>query len=202
MALALPLGVLAARYQGWLVTLLERAAYLAQSIPGIVVALALVSLTVHSIRPLYQSALLLVIAYAILFLPLALVSVRSALMQAQPAAGGGRALARAGRVAVLVARHPAAGRAWAWGRGGAGVHLRDDGADRDLAAGADRHADAGDADLGGYLHPGLRRGGTLCGGAGGDVDAGLLAAGAALWRGQRVLSPVRWCDGAAGHFAV
>ena len=54
-------------------TLLERSAYLAQSIPGIVVALALVSLTVHSIRPLYQSTLLLVIAYSIVFLPLALV---------------------------------------------------------------------------------------------------------------------------------
>jgi iron(III) transport system permease protein len=84
MALALPLGVLAARYDGWVVTALERAAYLAQSIPGIVVGLALVSLTVHDVRPLYQSTLLLVAAYAILFLPLALVSVRAALMQAQP----------------------------------------------------------------------------------------------------------------------
>jgi iron(III) transport system permease protein len=77
LVLALPLGILAARSDGWLVTLL------AQSIPGIVVALALVSLTVHSLRPLYQSTFLLVIAYAIVFLPLALVSVRSALMQAQ-----------------------------------------------------------------------------------------------------------------------
>ncbi len=83
LVLALPLGILSTRYDGWLVTLLERSAYLAQSIPGIVVALALVSLTVHSIRPLYQSTALLVIAYAIVFLPLALVSVRSALMQAQ-----------------------------------------------------------------------------------------------------------------------
>jgi iron(III) transport system permease protein len=81
--LALPLGILAARYDGWIVTLLERSAYLAQSIPGIVVALALVSITVHDLRPLYQSTLLLVIAYAIVFLPLALVSVRSALVQAQ-----------------------------------------------------------------------------------------------------------------------
>jgi iron(III) transport system permease protein len=83
LALALPLGMLAARYNGFLVTVLERIAYLAQGIPGVVVALALVSLTVHSIKPLYQSTLLLVIAYAIVFLPLALVSVRAALMQAQ-----------------------------------------------------------------------------------------------------------------------
>jgi iron(III) transport system permease protein len=102
MALALPLGVLAARYDGWLVTALERAAYLAQSIPGIVIALALVSLTVHALRPLYESTALLVAAYAVLFLPLALVSVRAALTQAQPALEeAGRSLGL-GRAAVLL----------------------------------------------------------------------------------------------------
>lgn len=83
LALALPLGLLAARHEGMLITLLERGAYLAQSVPGIVVALALVSLTVHGIRPLYQSHALLLLAYAVLFLPLALVSVRAAFLQAQ-----------------------------------------------------------------------------------------------------------------------
>ncbi|MGE4482179.1 ABC transporter permease [Acidocella sp.] len=83
LALALPLGFLATRHQGLPSLLLERCAYLAQGIPGIVVALALISLSVHHLRPLYQSRGLLVIAYAILFLPLALVSVRAALSQAQ-----------------------------------------------------------------------------------------------------------------------
>jgi iron(III) transport system permease protein len=102
MALALPLGVLAARYNGWVVTALERAAYLAQSIPGIVIALALVSLTVHTLRPLYESTPLLVAAYAVLFLPLALVSVRAALTQAQPALEeAGRSLGL-NRAAVLL----------------------------------------------------------------------------------------------------
>jgi iron(III) transport system permease protein len=82
--LALPLGFLAVRYRGSLITLLERSAYLAQGMPGIVIALAIVSLAVHALHPLYQSAALLVVAYAILFLPLALVSVRAALAQAQP----------------------------------------------------------------------------------------------------------------------
>jgi iron(III) transport system permease protein len=91
LVLAVPLGILSARYDFWLITLLERSAYLAQSIPGIVVALALVSLTVHSLQPLYQSTALLVIAYAIMFLPLALVSVRTAFGQAQ------RRLEEAGR---------------------------------------------------------------------------------------------------------
>lgn len=84
MLLALPLGLLATRYDGWLVMVLERAAYLAQGVPGIAVALALISLTVHDLHPLYQSHFLLLFAYAVLFLPLALVSVRSALLQAQP----------------------------------------------------------------------------------------------------------------------
>lgn len=89
--LALPLAVLATRHDSRLVTLIERTAYLAQGTPGIVVALALVSMTVQRLQPLYQSALLLIIAYAILFLPLALVSVRAALAQVQ------RGLEEAGR---------------------------------------------------------------------------------------------------------
>jgi iron(III) transport system permease protein len=83
LVLALPLGYLATRYHGPWVTLLERTAYLAQGVPGIVVALALISLTVQAFRPLYQSAALLIITYAILFLPLALVSVRAAMAQVQ-----------------------------------------------------------------------------------------------------------------------
>ena len=84
-ALAVPLGFLVVRYRGRVITLLERTAYLAQGVPGIVVALALISLTIHDAYPLYQTATLLIVAYAIVFLPLALVSVRAALAQAQPA---------------------------------------------------------------------------------------------------------------------
>jgi iron(III) transport system permease protein len=81
LALAAPLGYLASRYPSRFTLLLERIGFLAQGVPGIVVALAFISLTVQVMRPLYQSAALLVIAYAILFLPFALVSVRAALTQ-------------------------------------------------------------------------------------------------------------------------
>ncbi len=81
--LALPLGFLAVRHPGRIATLLERSAYLGQGVPGIVVALALVTLAIRLLQPLYQSAPLLIVAYAILFLPLALVSVRAAFVQAQ-----------------------------------------------------------------------------------------------------------------------
>ncbi|WP_208116538.1 iron ABC transporter permease [Paraburkholderia sp. BL10I2N1] len=82
--LVVPLAFLLVRYPGRLATLSERTVFLAQGIPGLVIALAIVSLAVHALQPLYQGATLLVIAYAILFMPLALVSVRAALMQAQP----------------------------------------------------------------------------------------------------------------------
>lgn len=81
--LALPLGFLAVRFPGRLVTLIERTAFLAQGVPGIVVALALISLTIRAAYPLYQSAALLIVTYAIVFLPLALVSVRAAIAQMQ-----------------------------------------------------------------------------------------------------------------------
>lgn len=83
--LALPLGFLSVRFPGRLATLLDRVAFLGQGVPGIVVALALVTLALEVVAPLYQSAFLLVIAYAVLFLPFALVSVRTAFAQARPA---------------------------------------------------------------------------------------------------------------------
>jgi iron(III) transport system permease protein len=79
--LAAPLGYLATRYPSRWTVLLERIAYLTQGVPGIVVALALISISVDWIRPLYQSAMLLVVTYGILFLPYALVSVRAAMAQ-------------------------------------------------------------------------------------------------------------------------
>ena len=99
--------------------ILERIAYVAQGVPGIVVALAFISLTVQMIRPLYQSAALLVVAYAVLFLPFALVGVRSALAQVQ--LGLEEAVARSGSgwFAVTVRvwrrwRDPALGREPRW----------------------------------------------------------------------------------------
>jgi iron(III) transport system permease protein len=81
---AAPIGYLVVRFPSRWTVLIERAAYLAQGVPGIVVALALISLTVQWIGPLYQSPALLVLAYAILFLPLALVSFRATLAQIPP----------------------------------------------------------------------------------------------------------------------
>jgi iron(III) transport system permease protein len=82
--LVLPLAFLLVRYPGRLATAFERTVFIAQGIPGLVIALAIVSLAVRALQPLYQSLTLLIVTYAIMFLPVALVSVRAALMQAQP----------------------------------------------------------------------------------------------------------------------
>jgi iron(III) transport system permease protein len=77
--LAIPVTVAAMRYRNRVSTTIERLALLPQALPGLVVALGLVSFSVRYALPLYQSALELIVAYAILFLPLAVVGVRAAL---------------------------------------------------------------------------------------------------------------------------
>jgi iron(III) transport system permease protein len=84
-ALALPVALLMVRYPSRFATLLERSTYLTYALPGITVALALVVLSVRYLRPVYQTAPPLLVAYAILFLPLAVVAVRAALGQSPPA---------------------------------------------------------------------------------------------------------------------
>lgn len=80
-ALALPVGVLAVRFRSRGSMLIERATYVAHALPGIVIAIAMVYAGVKVLRPVYQETPLLVLAYVILFLPLAVASVRSAVEQ-------------------------------------------------------------------------------------------------------------------------
>ena len=61
---------------------LERGAYLVQALPGVVVALAAVFFTTRYAYRAYQTSGLLVVVYALLFLPLALVCVKVSLAQA------------------------------------------------------------------------------------------------------------------------
>ena len=80
--LALPVAWLAVRYRTAASTAVERSTYVANALPGIVVALALVTVSIRVVQLIYQTYLLLLVAYAIMFLPRAVVSVRAALEQA------------------------------------------------------------------------------------------------------------------------
>lgn len=84
MLLALPVGLLAARYTGRLPGLLERATYLGHAVPAIVIALSLVFFTVRYAIGLYLSIPLVLFAYAVLFLPLAVGAVRASAAQSSP----------------------------------------------------------------------------------------------------------------------
>jgi iron(III) transport system permease protein len=81
--MALPLALLAVRHQGRAYQLLERSSYLVLAMPGLVIAFAFSYFTErYADGFLYQSAPLLVLAYAILFFPLALVGVKASVAQA------------------------------------------------------------------------------------------------------------------------
>jgi iron(III) transport system permease protein len=82
--LAFPVGWVAVRSSGVLARVVEGANYVTSSLPGIVTALALVTVTIHAARPLYQGAALIVFAYVLLFMPRALVNVRAGLAQVPP----------------------------------------------------------------------------------------------------------------------
>lgn len=75
--LALPVGVLAARHPGPLSRGVELASFAGHALPGITVGLALVFLGIRLLPALYQETPLLVFAYAVLFLPLAVGAVRT-----------------------------------------------------------------------------------------------------------------------------
>lgn len=76
--LAVPVALLAARYRGRAVTVIERTTFLTHALPGIVVAVAAVYIGARLLRPLYQTSPMLVLAYVVLFLPLAVGTIRAA----------------------------------------------------------------------------------------------------------------------------
>jgi iron(III) transport system permease protein len=82
--LALPIGILAARRHGRFTTLIERLSYLTHALPGVVIGLSLVFFGVTVAFALYQTVWLLLLAYAALFLPLAVAAVTSAAGQSPP----------------------------------------------------------------------------------------------------------------------
>jgi iron(III) transport system permease protein len=79
---ALPLAWLSIRHPSRTSKLVEGSTYLASSLPGIIIALALVTVTIRLVPALYQTAFTVLVAYLIMFLPRALVSLRAGLGQA------------------------------------------------------------------------------------------------------------------------
>ena len=81
---ALPIAILAVRFQSRLSRFFERSIYIGFGLPGVVVALSLVFFGINVARPLYQSIWLLIFAYGVLFLPASVGALRSSLLQVSP----------------------------------------------------------------------------------------------------------------------
>ena len=154
---AVPVVWLAVRHRGWASTLIERSTYVANALPGIVVGLALVVASLRLVPAIYQTALLLVVAYTILFLPRAVVTVRAGLEQAPVVLDDVAQSLGAGPTADRATGHPAAHRPEP-GRGRRPRlprHL--DRADGHLDAVAHRHPHPGHRVLVGVVRAALRR---------------------------------------------
>ncbi|MCP4565471.1 MAG: iron ABC transporter permease [Bosea sp.] len=80
-AAALPVAWLSVRAPGRMTRFLESCHGYLGALPGVVVALALVTVTVRIALPLYQTVATVIFAYVLMFLPRALVGLRSGIAQ-------------------------------------------------------------------------------------------------------------------------
>lgn len=81
MAVALPVGILAARYPSRLSGTVVNLAYAAHALPGIVVGLSVVFFGVRYAYPIYQRVPLLIFGYVVLFLSFGVAAVQSSVSQ-------------------------------------------------------------------------------------------------------------------------
>jgi iron(III) transport system permease protein len=94
---ALPFAWLSIRAPSRVQRALEACHYYVGALPGVIVALALVTITVRVALPLYQTMATLLLAYLLMFLPRALVGLRASIAQAP---------IELERAAVSLGKHP------------------------------------------------------------------------------------------------
>ncbi|MCW6510453.1 ABC transporter permease [Lichenifustis flavocetrariae] len=76
---ALPAAWMSVRLPGSVTRIIEGSHTLVGALPGVVVALGLVTFAIHAAPSLYQTTLTLLLAYAVLFLPRALIALRGSI---------------------------------------------------------------------------------------------------------------------------
>ncbi|MGE0368404.1 MAG: ABC transporter permease, partial [Candidatus Dadabacteria bacterium] len=84
---AFPVAWLAVAKRSRITSILERISYLGFALPGIVIGLALVFFGIRYLAPIYQTRTMLVAAYVILFLPMALGPLRTSFLPLSPRLG-------------------------------------------------------------------------------------------------------------------
>lgn len=101
LVLAWPVAVLSARFPGRLSAWVERATYTGYALPGVVVALSLVFFGARYAPSIYQTRTMLVFAYVVLFLPIAVGALRAAVLQVSPSLEDASRSLGVGRVGTL-----------------------------------------------------------------------------------------------------
>ncbi|MEX0789422.1 MAG: iron ABC transporter permease [Actinomycetota bacterium] len=81
---AIPVALLIARHPGRLSRAVETSSFVGHALPGVVVALALVFFGARYAPVLYQTRWMLAFAYTVLFMPLAVGSLRASMLQVSP----------------------------------------------------------------------------------------------------------------------
>lgn len=82
--LALPIGLLTARYRSSWGSRTESAAFAGHALPGVVIGLSLVFLTINAVPFVYQTLFTLAFAYAVLFLPKSIGATRTSIAAVPP----------------------------------------------------------------------------------------------------------------------
>lgn len=78
---ALPLVWAAVRYRSYLTIWIDRLPYLLHAVPGLVIALSLIYFSINYANHLYQTFFVIIIAYFMLYLPMAQTTLRASLEQ-------------------------------------------------------------------------------------------------------------------------
>lgn len=78
---ALPVGIAASRYKSRFSSATERATYATHALPGIVIAISVVYVGIRLLTPWYQRLPLLILGQVLIFLPLAVASIRNSIEQ-------------------------------------------------------------------------------------------------------------------------
>lgn len=81
---ALPVAALGARFRGTWIRVTEGVSFLGQALPSVIIALAVVFMSLRLTPALYQTVPILLLAYVIVFLPKSIGSSRAALTQVSP----------------------------------------------------------------------------------------------------------------------
>jgi iron(III) transport system permease protein len=93
--LALPIALLSARRRRGIPLVIERSTYLTLALPGVVIAVSLIFLSLRFAFAIYETSWLVMIGYAIITFPLALSCMKTSVRQAPPQlAALGRSLGR------------------------------------------------------------------------------------------------------------